>query len=65
MLSSMICHLLSISEKGGEKTWEVGSLMTMEELQPKKQKLGAKRNAIKEITKETPSKSNTTNKKTL
>ncbi len=37
MLSSMICHLLSINEKGGEKTWEVGSLMTMEELQPKTQ----------------------------
>jgi hypothetical protein len=44
-------------KKGEKKTWEVGSLMTMEELQPKKQELGAKRNAIKEITKETPSKS--------
>ncbi len=31
----------------------------MEELQPKKQELGAKRNAIKEIKKESPSKSNT------
>jgi hypothetical protein len=44
MLSSMICHLLSINGKGGKKRWEVGSLMTMEELQPKKQELGAKRN---------------------
>jgi hypothetical protein len=59
----MICHLLSINEEGRKKTWEVGSLMTMEELQPKKQELGAKRNAIKEVTKETPSKSNITNKK--
>jgi hypothetical protein len=32
--------------------------MTMEELQPKKKELGAKRSAIKEITKESPSKSN-------
>jgi hypothetical protein len=55
----MICHLLSINGKGGKKRWEVGSLMTMEELQPKKQELGAKRNAIKEIKKESPSKSNT------
>jgi hypothetical protein len=55
----MICHLLSINGKGGKKRWEVGSLMTMEELQPMKQELGAKRNAIKEITKESPSKSNT------
>jgi hypothetical protein len=55
----MICHLLSINRKGGKKRWEVGSLMTMEELQPKKQELGAKRNAIKEIKKESPSKSNT------
>ncbi len=56
MLSSMICHLLSINGKGGKKRLEVGSLMTMEELQPKKQELRAKRNAIKEITKESPSK---------
>jgi hypothetical protein len=55
----MICHLLSINRKGGKKRWEVGSLMIMEELQPKKQELGAKRNAIKEIKKESPSKSNT------
>jgi hypothetical protein len=59
MFSSMICHLLSINGKGGKKRWEVGSLMTTEELQPKKQELGAKRNAIKEITKESQSKSNT------